>query len=191
MGSVLCPGSLATHITPEVATWRGCTEGHALFPSGSPPRLQLCCPKPLTPHLLSLSPSGPPLPFLPPQTLSHPLFAGFCSLSFHEQRVSSLDPGQHIWTKGSNLGGRRHLPSPLLGPAPWLPEPREGAGGWDHSHPTPSSGKELERWRTVGIKSKGFGSTQPQIQTPALLLDSHGTSGQLFCSALVLSSVKW
>ena len=77
------------------------------------------------------------------------------------------------------------------GPAPWLPEPREGAGGWGCSHPTPSAGKALERWHIVGVKSKGFGSTQPQIQTPALLRESRGTLGQLFCSALFLSSVKW
>lgn len=145
-------------------------EGHVSSASQQPSLAPAVPPRP--PH------SPPPLLLIfllssslpPPQTLSHPLFAGFCSLSFHEQRVSSLAPGQHIWTKGSNLRGRRHRPSPFPGPAPW---PRETEGGWGCPRPAPGSGKELERRQIVRVKSK-----QTQVQIPALPLESYGTSGK-------------
>lgn len=183
MASVLCPG-LRTPGSSEHTRSSHLQGMHLnavlyLLP-GSPPWLQLCRPKVLTRHLRS--PRLPALLF--PSSSSDPFppsFAGFCSLSFHEQRVSSLAPGQHIWTKGSSLGGRRHLPSPFPGPAPWLPEPGEGAGGCGRSRPAPSSGNELERWHIVGVKSKGFGSRQTRMQIPALKPASRLTLGKLLC----------
>lgn len=129
--------------------------------------LPLCCPKLLTfppPLSLSLIPaflflSSPSDPF-------PPSFAGFCSLSFHEQRVSSLAPGQHIWTKGSNLRGRRHLASPFPGPAPWLPGPEREKGARASLPRLPVLGKALRD----GVKSKVC--KQTQVQIPNLPLEA-------------------
>lgn len=110
-------------------------------------------------HLLS--PSLLPV-FLFLSSPSHPFppsFAGFCSPSFHEQRVSSLAPGQHIWTKGSNLRERRHLPSPFLGPAPRLPDREKGA----EAAPAllPALGKRLRDGTSRAFQAKGLEAERP------------------------------
>lgn len=137
--------------------------------------LQLSCSKLLTflpplsliPVLLFLSSPSHPFP---------PSFAGFCSLSFHEQRLSSLAPGQHIWTKGSNLQGRRHLASPFLGP------------GREEGAQTALPGLlVLGKASRDGVKKQRI-CQQTQVQIPALPLELWDL-GQVFKDA-VLSSVK-
>lgn len=107
------PG-LGAQGTREGALEGGAPEGPELCPlPGRTPLVPAVLPQ--APHFpTSSSPLSflPSFPFLPSDPFP-PSFAGFCSPSFHEQRVSSLAPGQHIWTKGSNLREKRHLPSPF------------------------------------------------------------------------------
>lgn len=117
---------------------------------------------PQTPHFPTSSLPNSCLLFLSsPSDPFPPSFAGFCSLSFHEQRVSSLAPGQHIWTKGSNLRGRRHLAPPFPGPAPWLPSPEREKGAQASLPQLPVLGKALRD----GVKSKEF-ANRPRLKFP-------------------------
>lgn len=124
----------------------------------------------LIPALLFLSTPSDPFP---------PSFAGFCSLSFHEQRLSSLAPGQHIWTKGSNLRGRRHLASPFPGPAPWLPRPEWEKGAQAALPWPPILGKALS----------DRGANRPRFKLALCHLSWRALDKLLF-KDFVLSSVK-